>query len=276
MDPVRGPPARPAALLLAACAAALPGRPAGDDGPPAPDEVVLADARRHDPRARGVRRLSFEARAPGFAKRIAESGSFPDVRSVRYRVSWTPAKGFGIEVVGLADGFEVLKGRLRGMLMPSLSFVFPRKLARDAAPYAFKRSAGKDGGVVLKGAARDPRRDVREIELTTGKDGLVERVRTWFPAGTRVTTMEHRRLPWTGGAYVVSKTRSETDLAWRRTVVETEVEYVNVGGLALPGAVRTRTEVVVPGRDGGKAPAAGAPGAGGTESEVLFSAYKVE
>ena len=162
------------------------------------------DVRYYYPLDQGIRDLSFVIKQKGLEDYVKKSFALKNVKNLAVKVFYLQPDALRVEVLGLPDGFNELRAKIKSIVAPYIAFAIPTRFIDRYQTYQFTK-INKNKGYVLKGVDPKYQSAIPEFKMEFDRDSRLVRTSANTPQGSNQTIFDYTRKSWSNGKYIFKK-----------------------------------------------------------------------
>lgn len=193
----------------------------------------------YSPIKAGVKDLLFEVRVDGLINNLKQTTAITKIEDLYVRFYWVFPGEYRMEVEGLPQGFEGLKGNIKQQIKPFIDMIFSEDFIRQ-----FERSPFvKDAVVKNKYNRKNSKNETTELYITLNSNGIMDAVYSSSPSIKVVSKFDYKLRSWSDGKYVLTGFQINENMNGIINDKNIEVERDVFSGVGLPAKVTVKEEI---------------------------------
>ena len=195
------------------------------------------DLKSYSPIKNGLKDLSCEIRVKDLTKEIKKDLVDLKVKGeIYFKLYWLYPGKFELNVEGLPDGFEILKSKLKGLVVNRLDYLIPSELSKKTRAYKFTSKKVKRGTILY---GNDPTNTlaINKIELKFDNSEKLKTYKTYSPLGFQSSSFDYEKKSWSKNKWVLKEVKAKTVQGPLVTEIDTVINYENNVGFGFPSRI---------------------------------------
>ena len=207
----------------------------------AQETVERFDVGQYHPENAGLKDLSCELRVSNLLDMINQAKSYGKLDDLYFKVHWTIADKFTIDVEGFPNGFKQKRDELKALVIPRLDFLVPQTLGNKLK--GLKLTGQKlSNGVLVKAVDTSHLQEFSEIHIYFDDKGRLTKMTSMGPVGVSTTVVEMNNKPWSNNKWLVDSVKVSANMGMQQNDMEYTISYAKQSGIILPNEIKVVTK----------------------------------